>query len=268
MALVDPQQILGALQSLVPADRIKVDLSLDRDWLLQLLWQQNIELQGLMPWSSNYTFLTSLAVPDDEAVMLAIYKPCRGERPLWDFPDGMLCQREFATYLISEILGWPRIPPTVLRANGPHGSGTLQLFIEADYDIHYFNLKDKRDLAEEFRKIALFDHVVNNADRKGGHCLQDDQGRIWAIDHGLTFHTDYKLRTVIWEYCNEPIPEPLFKDLERLRGFLDQPTLCLILKQLLTTAELHALRERVDILLVKGHLPRLHYGRNVPYPPI
>ena len=265
---LDSSQYLNALQNLVDADRIKAELNLDRDWILEFLWEQDIELRGLMPWSSNYTFLATLAIPNSEEAVLAIYKPCQGERPLWDFPDGMLCQREFATYLISEILGWPRVPPTVLRTKGPHGSGTLQLFIEADYEIHYFNLRDNSDLNEEFRKIALFDHIINNADRKGGHCLQDAEGRIWAIDHGLTFHTDYKLRTVIWEYCNEEIPEPLFNDLEHLRLLLDQPPLRTLLTPLMTATEMQAFRDRIDILLSNGHLPRLRYGRNVPYPPI
>jgi hypothetical protein len=221
-----------------------------------------------MPWSSNYTFLISLGPPKADDKQLAIYKPCQGERPLWDFPEGTLCQREFAAYLISQILGWPRIPPTVLRSDAPHGAGTVQYFIEADFEAHYFNLRENEALTEDFRLIALFDHITNNADRKGGHCLIDNEARIWAIDHGLTFHTDYKLRTVIWEFCNEKISEPLIADLTRLQLLLNQAELCHILEQLISRVEIQALKDRIEVLLTKGFLPRLQYGRNVPYPPI
>ena len=266
---LDPSQILATLQQWINPKRYQDRLNLDIETILTFLLEQNIELQGLMPWSSNYTFLTSLALPASEEKLLAIYKPCDGERPLWDFPDGALCQREFASYIISEVLGWPFIPPTILRNNGPHGPGTLQLFIEADYDLHYFSLRENKSLTEDFRQIALFDHIVNNADRKGGHCLQDGAGRIWAIDHGLTFHSHYKLRTVIWEYCEVPIPAALNKDLERLYALLGQDSdLCTILAQLITSAEITAFRERIEMLLTEGHLPNLYHGRNVPFPPI
>lgn len=268
MAL-NPAQIPEILRRWVKPERYKDRLGLDVACILTTLLEKDIELQGLMPWSSNYTFLTSLPVNDTEENLLAIYKPCQGERPLWDFPEGRLCQREFATYLLSEVLGWPYIPPTVLRKGGPHGQGTVQLFIESDYDIHYFKLRDDPQFTEDFRQIALFDHIVNNADRKGGHCLLDTTGQIWAIDHGLTFHRDYKLRTVIWEFCDQPIPETLRQDLERLQECLvTTAELYQTLTKLITPREVQACQNRLSLLLNKGYLPNLYHGRNVPFPPI
>ena len=227
-----------------------------------------MELQGLMPWSSNYTFLVSLGEPKDQTKLLGIYKPCQGERPLWDFPDGTLCQREFASYLVSQVLGWPNIPLTVLR-DGPHGPGSVQLFIEAEYEAHYFNMRDDSGLTDEFRCVALFDFIINNADRKGGHCLKAKDGRLWVIDHGLTFHTDFKLRTVIWEFCEEAIPTSMLKDLQRLQNHMSESSeLCQILTQFLSVREIQAFKKRLDRLIAAGRLPELHPGRNIPYPPV
>ena len=125
-----------------------------------------LELLGLLPNSSNYTFLARATAGDEQ--VLAVYKPRRGEMPLWDFPEGTLCQREVAAYVVARELGWPNVPPTVLR-EGPEGVGSTQLFIEFDASQHYFTLEGTH--ADAFRKVALFDVVVNNADRKGGHCL-------------------------------------------------------------------------------------------------
>lgn len=235
---------------------------------LTYLLESPMELQGLMPWSSNYTFLVSLKQVKEPGNLLGIYKPCQGERPLWDFPDGTLCQREFASYLVSQALGWPNIPTTVLR-DGPHGPGSVQLFIDAEYEAHYFNMRDNSTLTEEFRRVALFDFIVNNADRKGGHCLKAKDGRLWVIDHGLTFHTDFKLRTVIWEYCDENIPGPLLKDLKQLQGCLGESSrLSQILAQFISLREVQAFKKRVDRLITAGRLPELHPGRNIPFPPV
>jgi len=243
-------------------------LDLDVETILQLLVDANIDLHGLMPWSSNYTFLVSLEDAANQTSLLAVYKPCAGERPLWDFPDGNLCYREFVSYLISQVLGWPNIPPTVMR-DGPHGEGSVQLFIEAEYEAHYFNMRDTSAFTFEFREIALFDYLVNNADRKGGHCLKDKEGRLWAIDHGLTFHTDFKLRTVIWDFCNEAISDPLLEDLARFQQLLDKDSgLRQTLKQYLNQREIRALKRRVDFLVSTGHFPDMHPGRNIPFPPI
>jgi uncharacterized repeat protein (TIGR03843 family) len=232
------------------------------------LLEGDIELQGLMPWSSNYTFLVSLTPRQNQAKLLGIYKPCQGERPLWDFPDGTLCQREFASYLVSLTLGWPNIPPTILR-DGPHGPGSVQLFIDAEYEAHYFNMRDNTALTEDFRRVALFDFIVNNADRKGGHCLRAKDGHLWVIDHGLTFHTDFKLRTVIWEFCEERIPRPLLQDLERLQGHLGESSeLCRILAHFISAREVQAFKRRIERLISAGRLPELHPGRNIPFPPV
>jgi uncharacterized repeat protein (TIGR03843 family) len=236
--------------------------------LLVNLLEAEMELQGLMPWSSNYTFLSSLIVPEETSPLLAIYKPCAGERPLWDFPEGSLCRREFVSYLISQGLGWPNVPPTVLR-DGPQGRGSVQLFVEAEYEAHYFNMRSIPALTQEFQQIALFDYIVNNADRKGGHCLRDKKGRLWAIDHGLTFHTDFKLRTVIWEFCNQAIPANLLDDLKRLQQLTAEASdFWQILVQFISSREIRALRKRLDALVSTGHFPDQHPGRNVPFPPV
>ena len=233
---------------------------------LGTLLQGEMELQGLMPWSSNYTFLVNI-LGDNQISLLAIYKPGEGERPLWDFPDQTLSQREFAAYLISQVLGWPSVPATVIR-EGPHGLGSVQLFIEAEYEAHYFNMRGTPAFIEDFRCIALFDYIINNADRKGGHCLKGKNGEIWAIDHGLTFHVESKLRTVIWEFCDEDIPAPLLKDLARLRGLMQEAKLSNILTDLLSLREVEAFKKRLAMLVSTRQFPAARMGRNVPFPPI
>ena len=150
----------------------------------------------------------------DADPVCAVYKPARGERSLWDFPDG-LYRREVAAYELSEALGWGLVPPTVVRDDGPFGPGSLQLFVEADYEQHYFTLLDDGGHDEDvLRAICAFDIVANNADRKSGHVLRGPDGRLWAIDHGLCFHRQPKLRTVIWDFADEAVPgEPILADL-------------------------------------------------------
>ncbi|MBN1995174.1 MAG: SCO1664 family protein [Anaerolineae bacterium] len=268
---LDARQIIDTVQKLSTANRPELDLP----WILEMLLEGEIALQGLFPWSSNYTFLVSLSrqAPPEGSLprqeLLAVYKPCQGERPLWDFPEGTLCQREFASYLVSQILGWPRIPPVVFRDNGPHGAGSVQLFIDADFEAHYFTLRHLPAFTEAFRSMALFDFIVNNADRKGGHCLKDKDGKIWAIDHGLTFHTDRKLRTVIWEFSDEAIPPPLLKDLERLQSMLDETCVFYrVLAQVISPAEIRAFKKRIGVLLKTTSFPEWSLGHNVPYPPV
>ena len=190
-----------------------------------------------MPWSSNATFLVSCSIGSDE--LLAIYKPQRGERPLWDFPRGTLCNREMAAREVSEALGWAIVPDTVLR-DGPVGLGMMQRFVHHDPEEHYFTLL--ADHADEFRRMAAFDIVINNTDRKGGHCLRaTDDGSIFGIDHGVSFHGQWKVRTVIWDFACEPIPPDVCADLHRLddelRGDLGKK-----LAPLLDRFELDALR--------------------------
>ena len=228
----------------------------------------DLEILGLMPNSSNYTFLARAAGGGDPATpdLLGIYKPRRGEMPLWDFTDGTLCRREVAAYLVADELGWPNIPPTVLR-EGPEGLGSVQLFVEFDPENHYFTLEETHP--DEFRKVALFDHVVNNADRKAGHCLLGTDGLIWVIDHGVCFNEEPKLRTVIWEFLGEPIPAGLLKDLRKLAISLEPDgDLRARLSELLSGREIAALEERVRGLIAGGAFPEPGPGRPYPWPPI
>ena len=159
---------------------------------------------GMLRWSSNYAFLISLT--RDDVTLTAVYKPQRGERPLWDFPDGTLCYRETAAFLTSRELGWEIVPPTVLR-EGPRGLGSVQFYIDHDPQINYFTFDES--FAPQLMRMAAFDYLINNADRKGGHCLLDAQGHIWGIDHGITFNSVHKLRTVIWDYAGQAVPDEL-----------------------------------------------------------
>ena len=220
-----------------------------------------------MPWSSNYTFLGTITCGDLK--FSVIYKPCRGERPLWDFDHGSLCNREVAAFLVSRALGnWPAIPPTVLR-DGPHGQGSVQQFVLTDYDIHYFTIQDDPKFQDQFQRLAVFDCLINNADRKGGHCLLGEDDVIWAIDHGLTFHTEHKLRTVIWEYAHDNIPYEIYADLEAFKQIcrpgspLDQT-----LQRLLSSYEVDKFRHRLNKLLKSGRFPAPLGMRDYPYPPV
>src|SRR5204862_2201392 len=152
------------------------------------------------------------------AETLAVYKPAPGETPLDDFPDGTLGQREVAAYLVSAALNWQVVPPTVYRTDGPLGPGSLQQFIVADLREHYFSLMPGR--SDDFRAMAAFDVIVNNADRKSGHCLLDREGHIWGVDNGLTFHSLPKLRTVIGEFAGEEVAENLRQDARQLASEL------------------------------------------------
>ena len=156
----------------------------------------------------NSTFLVEVVGP--EAPTLAVYKPQAGEAPLWDFAEGTLCRREVAAFVLAAALGWPAIPPTILR-DGPFGTGSVQLFVDADPSEHYFTLRER--CLDAFRPVAAFDVVANNADRKSGHCLRSEDGTVWLFDHGVCFHEDPKLRTVIWEFAGEPLADHLARDL-------------------------------------------------------
>ena len=209
-----------------------------------------VEVLGRMPWSSNATFLVCLSLGRDQ--LLAIYKPQRGERPLWDFPRGTLCNRELAAREVSEQLGWNIVPDTVLR-DGPVGLGMMQRFIHHDPEEHYFTLLASH--ADEFRRMAAFDIVINNTDRKGGHCLRaTETGDIFGIDHGVSFHAQWKVRTVIWDFACEPIPPGVCADLHGLADALDAG-LGDRLAPLLDRFELDALQARVGHLLATGEYP-------------
>jgi hypothetical protein len=222
-----------------------------------------LELVGVMPNSSNGTFLVR-ATRGREA--FAIYKPASAEAPLWDFPDGTLCRREVAAWELARALGWPRVPPTVLR-DGPLGEGSVQLFVPFDPREHFFTLEAER--ADEFRRIALFDVVANNADRKAGHCLLGEDGVIRSIDHGVCFHDEPKLRTVIWTFAGEPIPAELAHDLRRVAAELLDGPLAQKLDDLLTIDERAATSARAEALLRAGAFPAPDMDRRpFPWPPI
>jgi uncharacterized repeat protein (TIGR03843 family) len=232
--------------------------------VVQLLKEGSLALHGLLPWSSNYTFLAEVA--GDEGRVLVVYKPARGERPLSDFPRGTLAKREAAAYVLSQALTWDLVPPTVVR-RGPYGRGSVQLFVNVDQDGHFFTFRDNPAYRPALQALALFDVIANNADRKGGHCLDLGSGRIVAIDQGLCFGAEPKLRTVIWDFIGEPIPMALASDLTRVHGELDRSESLLVsqLREFLTGLELAALRERVACLLAAGCFPEPSTDRR-PYP--
>jgi hypothetical protein len=222
-----------------------------------------LELLGLMPNCSNYTFLARAHDPGGGEGELAVYKPQRGEAPLWDFPDGTLCRREAAAYEVARRLGWPSVPATVLR-DGPEGLGSVQRFVDHDPAQHYFTMQDTR--RDEFRDVALFDHVVNNADRKAGHCLAGRDGGIHVIDHGVCFHTEPKLRTVIWDFVGEPIASTRLQDLERWCERLGREPGALA--ELISLAEVAAMLRRADALLADPMFPAPDSERPYPWPPV
>jgi len=225
----------------------------------------DLKVLGLLHGSSNYTFLARLE-PHPPAGLLAVYKPARGESPLWDFEAGSLYRREVAAYELSKVLGWPRIPPTVVRRQGPHGKGALQLFIDADRRHFLEQQTTRRDI---WAQVALFDVIVNNADRKSGHCLFDAQDEVWVIDHGLTFHVDQKLRTVIWDFSGEPIPSELCSDVERALVGVEKGAMAKTLETLLSPAEVRMLKRRLrGVLNPAWRFPEPTSAWSIPWPPV
>lgn len=226
---------------------------------LTLLTEGRIELLGRIPRSSNQTILVQVSCGEDEAY--AVYKPESGERPLSDFEPG-LYKRERAAYLLSQSLGWGLVPSTVIREEAPLGVGSLQWFIECDFQEHYFTLfQDAPETHSELARIALFDYVANNTDRKSGHVLRGQDGRIWGIDHGLCFSAAFKLRTVIWDFAGNPIPDALLQDIALLVEAVPDE-----LAELLDDDEIAALQRRVRRLLVAGVLPVDRTGMRYPWP--
>lgn len=225
---------------------------------LALLAGGELEVEGRMPWSSNATFLLTVTGEDD--CCQAIYKPLRGERPLWDFPSG-LYRREVAAFELSEAMGIHMVPPTVVR-DGPFGEGSLQFFVAADFQQHYFTMFEEQPaLHDQLQAIAVFDLVANNTDRKAGHCLLDPDGKVWGIDHGLCFSVDPKLRTVIWEFGGDDIPTAL---LDAVRPIAERVPLRVA--ALLADDEVEALQHRAQRVLARGVFPVDRGGRNYPWP--
>jgi uncharacterized repeat protein (TIGR03843 family) len=222
-----------------------------------------LDVLGTMAGASNSTFLAE--VSDGDRFALAVYKPRDGEAPLWDFPTGSLCRREVAAFVLAEALGWPAVPPTVLR-DGPYGPGAVQLFVHSDLHEHYFTLREGR--MEDFLPVAAFDVVANNADRKGGHCLLGSDGAIWCIDHGVCFAVEPKLRTVIWDFAGRPIPGELADDLRRVAGELRAGPLRGAMGDLLSAAEVDATAARADVMVRMGRFPHPSGLRPYPWPPV
>ncbi|WP_197372072.1 SCO1664 family protein, partial [Streptomyces clavuligerus] len=244
---------------------------------LELLARGELTVRGQVREASNAVLFCSVSHAGEEAH--CVYKPVAGERPLWDFPDGNLARREVAAYEISEALGWHLVPPTVLR-DGPYGEGMVQLWIEADPSVTLLALVDGEEPEEgwkavgpaelgegrtallvhaddaRLRRLAVLDAVINNGDRKGGHLLPASGGRLYGIDHGVTFHVDDKLRTLLWGWAGEPLPAEAPAALAGLSAALaDGGPLGERLAGLLTPAEVGAVRERVRALRAAGTHP-------------
>ena len=230
---------------------------------LDLLERGEVSVLGLLPYSSNYTFLAKLSLGAGEAH--AVYKPRRGERPLWDFPHGSLAGREVAAYAVSVASGWDLVPPTVLRDDTPLGPGSLQLFVEHDPDRHYFTFMEDR--GAELRRFAAFDAVINNADRKAGHVIEDGSGKLWAVDHGVTFHVEPKLRTVIWSYADEPLGSEIRAVLGSLKDQLQAGAkLNEQLRLLIADDEVAVTLQRIESMLADDRFPAPGTDRPLPWP--
>ncbi len=229
---------------------------MDKAFILTALQEGALHLEGQFVYGSNYTFMAQVRY--EGQTFTAVYKPSRGERPLWDFPNQTLARRETAAYLVSEALGWQLVPPTVFRLKeAPLGPGSAQLFIEHDPDYHYFNFSEEDH--QRMPMVMLFDLLINNADRKAGHVLIDPDDQIWLIDHGLCFHVENKLRTVIWDFAGEAIPPDLLDNIHNLL-----PTLAAG-QPLYQSLQPHLLPEEIDALVQRGQA--LVDSKSFPQPP-
>ncbi len=257
----------------------------------ELLVRGELTVRGRIREASNAALYCTVTHEDREAA--CVYKPVAGERPLWDFPDGTLAGREAAAYEVSRATGWDLVPPTVLR-DGPYGEGMCQLWIETGPGAELLALVDGEEpergwkaigFAEvgegrtallvhadddRLRRLSVLDAVINNADRKGGHLLPTADGRLYGIDHGVTFNTENKLRTLLWGWAGEPLPEEALDVLKRLRDALaPSGLLTAALTPLITPAEIDATRARVDALLASGTHPEPGTDwPSIPWPPV
>lgn len=246
-----------------PGDAVEVPVHPGNEDAVELLESGEIIAGGRIAWGSNHAFLVHLRAGPGEYIR-AVYKPRDGERPLYDFPRGTLYKRERAAFIVSRALGWPRVPVTVIR-DGPLGPGSMQLFVEFDPNVTYFELAGER--REELFELAVFDLLANNADRKAGHCLKDADGAIWSIDHGLTFHSEFKVRTVMLDLWDSPIPQSLQQSLRTLAPELEAGSgLAEGLSDVLLPDEIASLADRLEAILADPVLPRLDPYRNVPWP--
>jgi uncharacterized repeat protein (TIGR03843 family) len=225
----------------------------------RVLTDGDMEVHGRIAGSSNATLLVTCRLDGEE--LLAVYKPSKGERPLWDFPGGLF-RREVAAYVLSEWLGWGLVPDTVVRGEAPFGPGSVQRFVHEDGTSHYFTLRDEPKWHPTLMRVCAFDVVANNADRKSGHVLLAED-RLWAIDHGLCFNSRDKLRTVIWDFGGVPLEAAVQEDLARLAHEGPPVELC----ELMEPEEVAATLDRVAWLLSLKTLPELvDDGDWPPYP--
>jgi len=238
------------------------------DDALGILRRGTVDLLGLFRLGSNDTFLCD--VRSAAGSLKAVYKPVRGERPLWDFPAGSLGKREAAAFEAARLLGWDFVPPTVFRADGPLGAGSFQEFLDLDLEQNYFLLREQDPGA--MRRVTAFDIVINNADRKAMHVARDTCGAIWLIDHGVCFHEEWKLRTVAWDFAGEPLPEVIRRALE---GILEtgpdgrirrSERLDASLAPYLSREEIDAVKSRTKALLTANQFPLPGPGRSIPWP--
>ena len=220
----------------------------------------DLELKGQFTLGSNYTFFVDVTYQDQ--TYPAVYKPTQGEQPLWDFETNTLALREVAAYVVSEALDFHIVPFTMLREDGPYGRGSLQQFIEHDPNYHYFTFSDE-DKAK-LQPVVLFDLLTNNADRKGGHVFFDDKtNKLYAIDHGICFHEEDKLRTVLWDFGGQQIPDDLISRLSL------NPSLLTELEPYLSPNEISALQSRADSIIQSGIFPHQPQDRRaIPWPPL
>jgi uncharacterized repeat protein (TIGR03843 family) len=245
-------------------DGLTPPVELEVDDALTLLSAGELSVEGRLIDASNATLYC--AISSDGVTAACVYKPVAGERPLWDFPDGSLAQREVAAYALSQATGWAIVPPTVYR-DGPLGPGMVQLWIAEDETVDVVSLIRRRDTLA-LRRIAVFDAVINNADRKGGHLLPTGDGHVYGVDHGVSFHVEDKLRTVLWQWAGNRLPREIVADLEALRAQFEVD-LGERLHELLTTREVRRAIRRVDRLLATGRHPEPSGDwPPVPWPPM
>jgi hypothetical protein len=237
-------------------------VTLDVSEALELLRTGAMSIEGRLVDASNTTLYCALT--GDGVTAACVYKPVRGERPLWDFPDGTLAEREVAAYVVSTALGWNVVPPTVLR-DGPLGEGMVQLWMDGDESVDLSRLV--RDDLPPLRRMVLFDAIVNNADRKGGHLIPMPGGHVYGVDHGVSFHQQDKLRTVLWSWAGDPLSEEAVDALSEFRALLEG-ALDDALTALLTRREVVAVRRRVDRLLTERRYPEPSGDwPAIPWPP-
>jgi uncharacterized repeat protein (TIGR03843 family) len=252
----------------VPSERMRRrpgEEAVGEQEILELLASAPIEVEGRLVEASNATLYCRVKGAGRERA--CVYKPVAGERPLWDFPMGSLAGREVAAYAISKAAGWDVVPPTVYR-DGPFGPGMCQLWIDADPEVDLLALARQTDHAG-LRDMAVFDAVVNNADRKVGHLLPTNDGHLYGCDHGVCFSEEYKLRTVLWQWRGRPLPGRAIEALRRLRSALKSGELAHELPQRLTPAEVEATSSRVNFLLKhRVHPYPSEEWPAVPWPPV